>query len=123
MKKFLLVLSLFLAGAVLFNTQAQKLSSFNSTIEKKAGPKTIKVPYMNVISYLGYAAAGNEGPYPSPRLGFPSVYWQLLMQQGICNRREESAPIDAASSLSKLFCLRRQDTASMTKGSKEIRSR
>jgi len=39
---------------------AQKLGSFDSSLEKKVGPKTIAVPYTSVISYLGYAAPGNE---------------------------------------------------------------
>ncbi|RJE75362.1 hypothetical protein BGP76_11880 [Reichenbachiella sp. MSK19-1] len=42
------------------NTSAQKLGSFGSLTEKTVGPKTIKVPYTDVVSYLGYAAAGNE---------------------------------------------------------------
>lgn len=40
--------------------KAQKLKKFGSSVEKKIGPKTIKVPYTDVISYLGYAAQGNE---------------------------------------------------------------
>lgn len=43
-----------------FNVQAQKLKKFGSSIEKKIGPKTVKIPYTDVISYLGYAAPGNE---------------------------------------------------------------
>lgn len=39
---------------------AQKLDKFGSSTEKKIGPKTIKVPYTDVISYLGYASPGNE---------------------------------------------------------------
>lgn len=39
---------------------AQKLDKFASSTEKKVGPKTIKVPYTDVVSYLGYAAPGNE---------------------------------------------------------------
>jgi putative surface lipoprotein len=45
---------------VMMNAEAQKLGSFGSSIEKKVGPKTVKVPYTDVISYLGYAAPGNE---------------------------------------------------------------
>ncbi|MBP1840732.1 Lipl32 family lipoprotein [Formosa algae] len=59
MKIKLLVLSVF-ACCSFFNAEAQKLSKFGSSIEKKIGPKTIKVPYTDVISYLGYAEAGNE---------------------------------------------------------------
>ncbi|MBE0391836.1 Lipl32 family lipoprotein [Flavobacterium sp. PL002] len=59
MKIKLVVLSVF-AFCSMFNAEAQKLKKFGSSIEKKVGPKTIKVPYTDVISYLGYAAAGNE---------------------------------------------------------------
>ncbi len=45
---------------IAMNAEAQKLGSFGSSIEKKVGPKTIKVPYTDVVSYLGYAAPGNE---------------------------------------------------------------
>ncbi|MEE9364769.1 MAG: Lipl32 family lipoprotein [Cellulophaga sp.] len=55
----LVVLSVF-AFCSFFNAEAQKLKKFGSSIEKKIGPKTIKVPYTDVISYLGYAAEGNE---------------------------------------------------------------
>ena len=40
--------------------QAQKLKKFGSSIEKKLGPKKIRVPYTDVISYLGYAEPGSE---------------------------------------------------------------
>ncbi len=43
-----------------FGVQAQKLPKFGSTIEKQVGPKTVRVPYTDVVSYLGYAAPGNE---------------------------------------------------------------
>ncbi|WP_055437562.1 Lipl32 family lipoprotein [Lacinutrix algicola] len=59
MKIKLVVLSVF-TFCCLFNAEAQKLKKFGSSIEKKIGPKTIKVPYTDVISYLGYAADGNE---------------------------------------------------------------
>lgn len=45
---------------VTFNAQAQKLDKFGSSIEKKMGPKTIKVPYTDVVTYLGYAEPGSE---------------------------------------------------------------
>ncbi|QCE40367.1 Lipl32 family lipoprotein [Psychroserpens sp. NJDZ02] len=60
MKIKLLVLSSVFALCCVFNAEAQKLKKFGSSIEKKIGPKTIKVPYTDVISYLGYASAGNE---------------------------------------------------------------
>ncbi|MDN3666417.1 Lipl32 family lipoprotein [Algibacter miyuki] len=59
MKIKLTVLSVF-AFCSMFNAEAQKLKKFGSSIEKKIGPKTIKVPYTDVISYLGYATPGNE---------------------------------------------------------------
>ncbi len=57
--KILVLLSIF---ALVFSvdSQAQKLKKFGSSVEKKIGPKTIKVPYTDVVSYLGYAAPGNE---------------------------------------------------------------
>lgn len=39
---------------------ATKLGKFGSSIEKTVGPKTIKVPYTDVISYLGYSEKGSE---------------------------------------------------------------
>ncbi|WP_405369273.1 MULTISPECIES: Lipl32 family lipoprotein [unclassified Nonlabens] len=59
MKIKLVVLSVF-AFCAMFNAEAQKMKKFGSSIEKKIGPKTIKVPYTDVISYVGYAAPGNE---------------------------------------------------------------
>jgi hypothetical protein len=41
-------------------SQAQKLKSFGSLTEVKAGPITKKVPYTDVNSYLGYAAPDTE---------------------------------------------------------------
>jgi hypothetical protein len=52
----MVVMAFFLAISV----NAQKLGKFGSSIEKQMGPKTIKVPYTDVISYLGYAQPGNE---------------------------------------------------------------
>ncbi|SFW43997.1 Lipl32 family lipoprotein [Cellulophaga fucicola] len=56
--------NLFVAAMLLFScsaiVNAQKLKKFGSSIEKKVGPKTIKVPYTDNISYLGYASPGNE---------------------------------------------------------------
>ncbi|SHJ60092.1 Lipl32 family lipoprotein [Aquimarina spongiae] len=57
--KILIVLALLAFGSNV-TTQAQKLKKFGSSVEKKIGPKTIKVPYTDVVSYLGYAAPGNE---------------------------------------------------------------
>lgn len=41
-------------------TNAQKLKAFGSSIEKKVGPVTKRVPYLDVISYLGHASPGTE---------------------------------------------------------------
>ncbi|WP_459210593.1 Lipl32 family lipoprotein [Aquimarina rhabdastrellae] len=57
--KILALLCIFALG-VTFNGNAQKLKKFGSSIEKKIGPKTIKVPYTDVITYAGYASPGNE---------------------------------------------------------------
>ena len=58
MKKVVIILGVMLF--VLTPNMAQKLNKFGSSIEKTVGPKTIKVPYMSVVSYLGYAEAGSE---------------------------------------------------------------
>jgi len=39
---------------------AQKLGNFGSLTSKKVGPKTIVIPYTDVVTYLGYATAGTE---------------------------------------------------------------
>ena len=39
---------------------AQKLGAFGSSMTKQVGPKTIAIPYTDVITYLGHAAQGNE---------------------------------------------------------------
>lgn len=41
-------------------TNAQKLKAFGSSIEKKVGPVTKKVPYTDIVSYLGHAAPNTE---------------------------------------------------------------
>ena len=43
-----------------FNANAQKLGKFGSSISKQVGPKTVRTPYTQVISYLGYAEVGSE---------------------------------------------------------------
>ncbi len=61
MKKLILTIStLFVLLVLSVNANAQKLDKFGSLIEKKVGPKTIRVPYTDVISYLGYAESGQE---------------------------------------------------------------
>ncbi len=42
------------------NVNAQKLKAFGSSIEKKIGPVVKKVPYTDVVSYLGHAAPNTE---------------------------------------------------------------
>jgi len=58
-KKIYLVLAIF-TFSLMGNVKAQKLKKFSSSIEKKIGPKTVKIPYTDVTSYLGYAEPGNE---------------------------------------------------------------
>lgn len=53
----LLVLFIF---AVCGTANAQKLKAFGSSIEKKVGPISKRVPYTDVVSYLGHAAPGTE---------------------------------------------------------------
>ncbi|UXP34052.1 Lipl32 family lipoprotein [Reichenbachiella agarivorans] len=54
------LIALTLCIALATEMSAQKLGSFGSLTEKTVGPKTVKVPYTDVITYLGYAAPGNE---------------------------------------------------------------
>lgn len=42
------------------SSNAQKLKAFGSSIEKKVGPVTKKVPYTDIVSYLGHAAPNTE---------------------------------------------------------------
>ena len=42
------------------NAQAQKLDYFGSSVSQKIGPKTIRAPYTDVVTYLGYAAVDTE---------------------------------------------------------------
>ncbi len=52
-----------LALIVLFSTskvKAQKLKAFGSSVEKKVGPISKRVPYTDVVSYLGHAAVDTE---------------------------------------------------------------
>ncbi|MDO5979111.1 Lipl32 family lipoprotein [Flavivirga spongiicola] len=57
--KNVIAIALLVIGSIV-NANAQKLSKFGGLTEKKIGPKTIKVPYTDMVSYLGYAAPGNE---------------------------------------------------------------
>lgn len=49
-----------IAALSMSNVTAQKLGSFGSSTTKKVGPKTIAVPYTDVVTYLGYAAKDTE---------------------------------------------------------------
>jgi hypothetical protein len=60
MKSILKLTMLMAAFLVMGNLQAQKLKKFGSSITKKIGPKTVAVPYTDVVSYLGYAAPDTE---------------------------------------------------------------
>lgn len=60
MKNLLKLAMLMVALLVVSQANAQKLKSFGSSITKKVGPKTIAVPYTDVVSYLGYAAPETE---------------------------------------------------------------
>jgi len=60
MKKLLQVVVLGALFCAFGTANAQKLKKFNSSIEKKVGPKKIKVPYTDVNTYLGYVQPGNE---------------------------------------------------------------
>ena len=53
----LLILLIFAASSTV---NAQKLKAFGSSIEKKVGPISKRVPYTDVVSYLGHAAPGTE---------------------------------------------------------------
>ncbi len=57
--KNVIAIALLIIGSIA-TVNAQKLSKFGGLTEKKIGPKTIKVPYTDLVSYLGYAAPGNE---------------------------------------------------------------
>lgn len=52
--------ALAVATLVSFISGGVKLDKFGSSIEKVVGPKTIRVPYTDVISYMGYAQPGSE---------------------------------------------------------------
>ena len=58
--RILFIFSTLLAFVLTENVQAQKLDKFGSSITKQAGPKTIRVPYTQVITYLGFAEVGSE---------------------------------------------------------------
>ncbi len=74
------------------NVKAQKLSSFGSSIEKTVGPKTIKVPYTDVISYLGYAANGQEDEVKDGKKFYYIYVWVPLAAPEIGVRMMSPVP-------------------------------
>ena len=58
MLKYLLFL--FISALTFSYGQAQKVGKFGSSVEKRIGPKKVRVPYTDVVSYLGYAEPGSE---------------------------------------------------------------
>ncbi|TCI90341.1 LipL32 family surface lipoprotein [Tenacibaculum sp. M341] len=60
MKTLKITLLLAISIFTLSTANAQKLGSFGSSIEKKIGFVKKKVPYTDVVSYLGYAAPNTE---------------------------------------------------------------
>ena len=52
----LLFIFLFAIGSI----NAQKLGAFESSVKKRIGPIKKRVPYLDVISYLGHASPGTE---------------------------------------------------------------
>lgn len=63
MKKILsysFCLTLIFSVLITLNANSQKLDKFGSSITKQVGPKTIRVPYTDVITYLGFAEVGSE---------------------------------------------------------------
>ena len=63
MKKILtysFCLTLVFSVLISLNANSQKLDKFGSSITKQAGPKTIRVPYTDVITYLGFSEVGSE---------------------------------------------------------------
>lgn len=57
MKYFIALVFISFVG---INGIAQDVGKFGSSIEKRIGPKKVRVPYTDIISYLGYAEPGSE---------------------------------------------------------------
>jgi hypothetical protein len=76
MKRLLLTLSLF---AFVFSAIAQKLDKFGSSVTKQVGPKTIAVPYTDVITYLGYAAPNTEDEIKDGKKFYYIYVWVPLV--------------------------------------------
>ncbi len=60
MKLFKNVSLLAVFAIAIGTANAQKLKAFGSSIEKKVGPVTKRIPYTDVVSYLGHASPGTE---------------------------------------------------------------
>lgn len=79
MRKTIVLLSISMIALLSVNLNAQKLGKFGSSIEKKVGPKTIKVPYTDVISYLGYAEQGKEDEIKEGKKFYYIYVWVPLV--------------------------------------------
>jgi hypothetical protein len=79
---------------VMFATTAtaQKLEKFGSSIEKTVGPKTVRVPYTDVISYLGYAANGQEDEVKDGKKFYYIYIWVPLAAPELGVRMMSSVP-------------------------------
>lgn len=79
MKKLIITLGLMLALVMSVSVQAQKLGNFGSSVEKKIGPKTIRVPYLDQVSYLGYATVGTEDEVKDGKKYYYIYIWVPLV--------------------------------------------
>ena len=59
LKNILMITAVTILSTTAINAQ-KKLGKFGGLTEKKIGPKTIKVPYTDVVSYKGFVKPGNE---------------------------------------------------------------
>lgn len=95
MKKPIILLSVICLTVMLsLNGTAQKLDKFGSSTEKTVGPKTIRVPYTDVISYLGYAATGQEDEVKDGKKFYYIYVWIPLAAPELGVRM--MSPVDAA---------------------------
>jgi hypothetical protein len=77
MKKLILTVLVVIVCASYMN--AQKLDRFGSSITKSIGPKTIRVPYTSVNSYLGYAAPNTEDEVKDGKKFYYLYVWVPLV--------------------------------------------
>ena len=96
MKKTALpIFLLILAGlALVTDLQAQKLGPFNSNTTKKIGPKTIAVPYTDVVSYLGYAEPNSEDAVVDGKKFYYIYVWIPAVAPELGVRMMSPAPSD-----------------------------